>query len=98
MAIPQVLPNKRSIHLIIFELLMTMSLQEMRLFQGIGARFFDMRFTIIAIIIFLIPCLVTGAQAGSGKPNVLFIAIDDQNDWIGCLHGHPQVKIGRAHV
>ena len=25
-------------------------------------------------------------------PNVLFIAIDDLNDWIGCLDGHPQVK------
>jgi arylsulfatase A-like enzyme len=23
-------------------------------------------------------------------PNVLFIAIDDLNDWIGCLGGHPQ--------
>ena len=23
-------------------------------------------------------------------PNVLMIAIDDQNDWIGCLEGHPQ--------
>lgn len=26
------------------------------------------------------------------RPNVLFIAIDDLNDWIGCLNGHPQAK------
>lgn len=26
------------------------------------------------------------------RPNILMIAIDDQNDWIGCLHGHPQAK------
>ena len=24
------------------------------------------------------------------RPNVLFIAIDDLNDWVGCLGGHPQ--------
>ena len=24
------------------------------------------------------------------KPNVLLIAVDDLNDWIGCLEGHPQ--------
>ena len=23
------------------------------------------------------------------RPNVLFIAVDDLNDWIGCLGGHP---------
>jgi len=26
------------------------------------------------------------------RPNVLFIAIDDLNDWVGCLESHPQVK------
>ena len=27
---------------------------------------------------------------GKTSPNVLFIAVDDLNDWIGCLKGHPQ--------
>jgi len=26
------------------------------------------------------------------RPNVLFIAIDDLNDWVGVLGGHPQAK------
>ncbi len=26
------------------------------------------------------------------KPNILFIAIDDLNDWVGCMKGHPQAK------
>ncbi|MFP6658388.1 MAG: sulfatase [Pirellulales bacterium] len=30
--------------------------------------------------------------AGQTKPNVLFIAIDDLNDWVGCLEGHPQAR------
>lgn len=30
--------------------------------------------------------------SGAERLNILFIAIDYQNDWIGCLGGHPQVK------
>ena len=29
-------------------------------------------------------------STGASKPNILFIAVDDLNDWIGCLKGHPQ--------
>ena len=32
------------------------------------------------------------ASLHAAKPNVLFIAIDDLNDWIGVLGGHPQAR------
>ena len=40
-------------------------------------------------------CLCVFATSAAGarqleKPNVLFIAVDDLNDWIGRLGGHPQ--------
>ncbi len=41
----------------------------------------------------LIPLVATGApHENRSRPNVLFIAIDDQNDWIGHLGGHPLAK------
>jgi arylsulfatase A-like enzyme len=36
------------------------------------------------------PAFLSARKSSPG--NVLFIAIDDLNDWIGCLHGHPDVK------
>ncbi len=40
-------------------------------------------------------CLLAAVSlqlSAAGRPNILFIGIDDQNDWIHCLGGHPQVK------
>ena len=31
-------------------------------------------------------------EARKDAKNILFIAIDDLNDWVGCLEGHPQAK------
>ena len=35
---------------------------------------------------------VSTAADSTNRPNVLFIAIDDQNDWVGTLGGHPLAK------
>lgn len=39
---------------------------------------------IFALLLAVVP------TTAATKPNVLFIAVDDLNDWIGCLGGHPQ--------
>ena len=36
--------------------------------------------------------LVCPGFAKDKPPNVLFIAVDDLNDWVGCLGGHPQAR------
>ena len=38
---------------------------------------------------------VAGAAGPVPRPNVLFIAIDDQNDWIGAFGGHPLAVLNR---
>jgi choline-sulfatase len=37
-------------------------------------------------------CFTPLVASQAAKPNVLFIAIDDLNDWVGCLDSHPQVQ------
>lgn len=37
-------------------------------------------------------CQSEGLSAQGKRPNVLMIVVDDMNDWVGCLGGHPQVK------
>jgi arylsulfatase A-like enzyme len=43
----------------------------------------------LLVLLLLCPC---AAADDLSKPNVLFISVDDLNDWIGCLGGHPQAK------
>ena len=45
-------------------------------------------FVLAAAIVLL--CSTTKAAESPARPNVLFIAMDDLNDWIGVLGGHPQ--------
>ena len=41
----------------------------------------------------LVVCIFSGVDhARARQPNVLFVAIDDLNDWTGSYGGHPQVK------
>ena len=41
-------------------------------------------------VLALLPAVLAAAPAS--RPNVLLIALDDLNDWVGHLGGHPQVK------
>ncbi len=45
-------------------------------------------------LILLLACFLwVGSHAkDTHKPNVLLIAVDDLNDWVGCLGGHPQTN------
>jgi arylsulfatase A-like enzyme len=40
----------------------------------------------------LLTSFTHAALPASRPPNILFIAMDDLNDWVGCMGGHPQTK------
>ncbi len=42
--------------------------------------------TALLLAIFFVPANISSAA----KPNVILISVDDLNDWVGCLAGHPQ--------
>jgi arylsulfatase A-like enzyme len=44
----------------------------------------------LRVLLFLAFCPLLSAE--TQRPNVLFISVDDLNDWIGCLSGHPLTK------
>lgn len=49
------------------------------------------KFRVIATSLFF-ALLTSFGVADEKKPNVLFISVDDLNDWTGALKGHPQAK------
>ena len=46
---------------------------------------------ILQTLVFAFLCIVSFAEEKQ-KPNVVFIIVDDLNDWIGVMGGHPQTK------
>lgn len=47
---------------------------------------------LIAIFLFAIWVPHSTSANDESRPNVLFISMDDLNDWVGCMGGHPQAQ------
>ncbi len=45
----------------------------------------------LQVLVFVFLCMVSFAEEKQ-KSNVVFIIVDDLNDWIGVMGGHPQSK------
>jgi hypothetical protein len=46
----------------------------------------------LVTLLVAVTCFASRAAVANEKPNVLFISVDDLNDQIGCLGGHPQAR------
>ena len=65
----------------------------------------DLSLCLALLCLIVAPASVAFAQSGTkpvaqaqaakpqpAQPNILFISMDDLNDWVGCLGGHPQAR------
>ncbi len=57
--------------------------------RPIGLIIKGMRSAICILLAIIGLVLSTAISQGDDRPNVLMISIDDLNDWVGCLGGHP---------
>ena len=55
-----------------------------------------MQITLRSLVIFAAAVSITIHSHAGEHPNVLMIAVDDLNDWIGCLGGHPDSRTPAA--
>jgi arylsulfatase A-like enzyme len=61
-----------------------------RVFHSLSVLFYEL---VLGLLLFFFPVpssLATEKAVTLKRPNILLIAIDDLNDWVGCLGGHPQ--------
>jgi arylsulfatase A-like enzyme len=52
---------------------------------------------LVLILLFQLSCK-EGTEDEANPPNILFIAVDDMNDWVGFLNGHSGMKIQTPHL
>ena len=52
-----------------------------------------MNITLRMFLLTLTACMVFNCHPVRGAhPDIVFIVVDDLNDWLGCLDGHPDAK------
>ena len=62
--------------------------------RRVAAKHISARITVILVVTLNVVHIASNTRvpAADENPNVLFIAVDDLNDWVGCLGGHPQAS------
>ena len=60
--------------------------------RDINRRIFLKKTILAGASSFVIANSSSNAKLSVKRPNVLFIAVDDLNDWVGCFGGNPQAK------
>ena len=49
-------------------------------------------FKAIVCVLLAMTLIASKAEAKDRRPDIVFIVVDDLNDWVGCLGGHPGTK------